>query len=243
MAPDTRRSAVLGSYLWRLLPYARRYRARAAVGLATNVLARVFDLLPMIVVGRIVDTITAAGRTGATVPAGTFVLWGLGILSTFLGLAVFQSGSDYAWDSLAQKMRHDLRVSLYEHLQRLDVAYFEDRQTGDLMGVLSNDVDNLENFFSDATTSIVRITITLLGTYGFLLWLDWRLAALLFAPLPLAVDAVRFFATKVQPQYRRTREAVGAINSVFENNLQGIGVIQAYTAEAHQADRVRLRSV
>jgi ATP-binding cassette subfamily B protein len=224
------------------VPYARPYKARIAVGLVTNVLARVFDLLPMVVVGRIVDAIAAAGRTGARVPAATFVLWGLGILGTFLGLAVFQSASDYAWDTLAQKIRHDIRVHLYEHLQRLDVAYFEDRQAGDLMGVLSNDVDNLENFFSDATTSVVRIVITFLGTYGFLLWLDWRLALLLFAPLPFAVVAVRFFATKVQPQYRRARQAVGAINSILENNLQGIGVIQAYTAEDHQAERVSQRS-
>jgi ATP-binding cassette subfamily B protein len=103
-------------------------------------------------------------------------------------------------------------------------------------------VDNLENFFSDATTSIIRIIITFAGIYGFLLWLDWRLALLRFAPLPFAVVAVRFFATRVQPQYRRTRQAVGSINAILENNLQGIGVIQAYTAEDHQAERVSLRS-
>ncbi|NTU60614.1 MAG: ABC transporter ATP-binding protein, partial [Deltaproteobacteria bacterium] len=232
----------MGSSLWRLASYARPYRKRIAVGLVTNVLARVFDLLPMVVVGHAVDRITVSLRTGAVIAPSTFVLFGFAVLFTFLGLAVFQSTSDYAWDTFAQKIRHDLRVRLYEHLQRLDVAFFEDRQTGDLMGVLSNDVDNLENFFSDATTSIVRIFITFVGVYGFLLWLDWRLALLLFAPLPFAVFAIRFFATRVQPQYRRTRQAVGSINSIFENNIQGVGVIQAYTAEAEQADRVRRRS-
>jgi ATP-binding cassette subfamily B protein len=212
-----------------------------AFGLGTNVLARFFDLLPMVVVGRVVDAITAASARGSG-GAGEFVVYGLTVLGTFAGLAVFQSSSDYAWDTLAQKVRHDLRVRLYEHLQRLDLAFFEDRQTGDLMAVLSNDVDNLENFFSDATTSVVRIVITFLGTYGFLLWLDWRLALLLFAPLPFAIVAVRFFATRVQPQYRRTRQAVGAINSILETNLQGMGVIQAYTAESQQAERVRHQS-
>ncbi len=236
------RHPVFGLHLWRLLPFLAPYRARVAAGLATNVLARFFDLLPMLVVGRVVDAIAAAGAVGG-VGSRAFLGYGAAVLGTFAGLALFQSISDYAWDTLAQKVRHDLRVRLYEHLQTLEAAFFEERQTGDLMAVLSGDVDNLENFFSDATTSLVRIAITFLGTYGFLLWLDWRLAALLFVPLPFAVLAVRFFATRVQPQYRRTRQAVGAINSVLENNLQGIAVIQAYTAEAQQAARVAEQSV
>jgi ATP-binding cassette, subfamily B, bacterial len=236
----TAASATLGNRLWELLlPHLAPYRVRIGLGLATNVAARLFDLLPMVVAGRLVDAITRAGTNGGRVESGVFVGYGLAVLGTFLGLALFKSASDYAWDGLAQRVRHDLRVKLYEHLQRLDVAFFEDRQAGDLISVLSNDIDNLENFLSDATTSVVRIAITFVGIYGFLLWLDWRLALLLFAPLPIAVGAVRFFATRVQPQYRRTRQAVGAINSIIENNLQGIGVIQAYTAEEYQARRVR----
>ena len=231
-----------GHYLWQLVPYMAPYRLRAGVGLATNALARLFDLLPMIVTGRVVDAIALSASRNEPLSGYAFVLYGLGVLGSFLGLALFQTSSDYAWDTLAQKVRHDIRVRLYGHMQKLDVAYFEDRQAGDLMSVLSNDVDNLENFLADATTSMVRIVITFVGTYGFLLWLDWRLALLLFAPLPIAVAAVRFFATRVQPQYRRAREAVGAINSIIENNLQGIGVIQAYTAEAYQASRVGAHS-
>ena len=232
---------VLGTALWQLLPYARPYRTRIVVGLLTNVCARFCDLLPMVVVGRVVDVISRAAP-GDAVPVALFVGYGVAVLATFLGLAGFQSASDYAWSSVAQKVRHDLRVRLYSHLQALDVAFFEDRQAGDLMAVLSNDVDNLENFFAEATTSMVRIAITFVGIYGFLVWLDWRLALLLFAPLPFAVVAVRFFATKVAPQYRRARKAVGAINSILENNLQGIGVIQAYTAEAQQQRRVERQS-
>lgn len=239
-APGGAAPSIFGSHLWELLPYAARHWRRAAVGLGTNALARLFDLLPMVLIGRVVDAITASGSAPVTAP--TFVGYGAAVLGTFLGLAAFQASSDYAWDTLAQRVRHDLRVRLYRHLQLLDVSYFEDRQAGDVMSVVSNDVDNLENFLADATTSIVRIVITFVGTYGFLLWLDWRLALLLFAPLPVAVLAVRFFATRVQPQYRKARRAVGEINSILANNLQGIGVIQAYTAEEHQAARVAAQS-
>jgi ATP-binding cassette subfamily B protein len=127
-------------------------------------------------------------------------------------------------------------------LQKLDISFFEDRQTGDLMSVLSSDVDNLERFLADSITSIVRIAITFFGIYSILLWLDWRLALLLFAPLPFVIVAIRFFVTKVAPQYRRARQAVGSMNAILENNIQGMGVIQAYTAQAEQAERINHQS-
>lgn len=237
----------LGRHLWFILPYVRPYRGRVAYGVGANAIARFFDLLPLILIGFLVDDIATAmadpgGFTFNQAAFNSLALYGIGILGTFVGLAFFQTSSDYAWDTLAQKVRHDIRVKLYHHMQRLDVSYFENRQTGDLMSVLSNDVDNLENFIADATTSVIRLVITFVGTYGILFFLSWKLALLLLAPLPFAVFAVQFFSRRVQPQYRRSRDAVGAMNSILENNLQGIGVIQAYTAETHQAERIGVES-
>jgi ATP-binding cassette subfamily B protein len=232
----------LGRSLWRLMRYARPHARRILLGLAANAGARFFDLLPMIVVGRVVDTVSSALRDGQALPGSDFMWAGALVLGTFAGLAVFQSVSDFTLDSAAQKIRHDLRVDLYTHVQKLDVSYFESRQTGDIMAVLAADVDNLERFFSDTTTSIVRLLITFTGIYGILFWLDWHLALLLFAPMPVAVWAVRFFATRVSPQYRKARKAVGDINSILENNLQGMPVIQAYSAQDHQTGRIRQRS-
>ncbi|MCA1820159.1 MAG: hypothetical protein LC620_08965, partial [Halobacteriales archaeon] len=226
--------------LWRILPFLRPYKGRMAVGLATNGMARLFDLLPMLIVGFIVDRIQKKGFDAFA--AQDMAWFGAAVFGTFLGLAVFQSLSDYCWDTLAQKVRHDLRMNLYAHLQRLDVAYFEERQAGDIMSVLSSDVDNLENFLSDATTSMVRLVVTFVGVYAFLAFLDWHLALLLFAPLPIGVLVVRVFVRRIQPEYRRSRKAVGDMNALLENNLQGIPVIQAYTAEAHQEERMTARS-
>lgn len=244
--PDTERdrtenrSSALGTHLWKIFPFVAPYKVRIGIGLALNATARLFDLLPMVIIGWVVDTITSQGAIG--VVTDRLFWFGMAILGTYLGLAVFQSLSDYCLDSMAQKVRHDLRLAIYDHMQRLDAGFFEERQTGDLLAVASNDVDNLEHFFSDVTTSMVRLMITFLGVYGFLFWLDWRLALLLLAPLPFAVLAVRFFATRVQPKYRKARQAVGEINSILENNIRGIGVIQAFTAEQEQLARVSSRS-
>lgn len=239
LAPDNAQQAArtLGHHLWEIMPFVRPYRRQAYLGLVTNVLARAFDLLPLVIVGKVVD-LMATGERDYRI----YAAYGAVVLLTFVLLALFQSHSDYVWSKIAQDVRHDIRVRLYSHLQTLEAAFFEDRQAGELMSVVSNDVDNLENFLSDATTSIVRIVITFVGTYGILFWLDWRLALLLFIPLPFVVVVVRFFATSIQPRYRKARQAVGDINSVIENNLQGMGVIQAYTAEGAQAERVSSRS-
>ncbi|TVM18001.1 ABC transporter ATP-binding protein [Oceanidesulfovibrio indonesiensis] len=232
-------SLLFGKHLWRIFAFAKPYRQRIGLGLVLNAFARFFDLLPLIIVGRVVDAINAAVEGTRAIAPEDFLVYGGIVLGTFLCLALFQSSSDYLLDSMAQKVRHDLRTKLYEHLQTLDIAFFEERQTGDILAVVSNDVDNLERFFSDVTTSMVRLVITFVGTFGFLFYLDWRLALLLITPLPFAFFAVRFFATRVSPQYRAARQAVGSINSMLENNIQGMGVIQAYTAESHQAERIR----
>ncbi|MGB0653726.1 MAG: ABC transporter ATP-binding protein [Thermoplasmatota archaeon] len=239
-APRETKDTIAGRDLWRLVPYVKPYKGHVAVGLTTNGLARLFDLLPLVLIGFLVDEIRSSSVGDVGVEG--FLLYGALILGTFAGLALFQTVSDYAWGALAQRVRHDLRMGLYGHLQTLDVSYFEERQTGDLMAVVSNDVDNLENFLADATTSIVRLVVTFFGIFGILLWMDWRLALLLFAPLPLAVFAIRFFAKRVQPQFRRAREAVGSMNSILENNLQGMPVIQAYTAERAQHDQLSVQS-
>lgn len=226
-----------GRHVWAVYGFLRPYRKSLAAGLSLNVLARACDLLPLALAGRIID----AAAAGVAAPK-TYGLFALAVLGAFVFLALFQSGSDYVLAAMAQKARHDIRLALYGHLQTLDPAFFEDRQTGDIMSVVVGDVDTLETFLTDASTSIIRVAVTFLGIYGYLFFLEWRLALVLFAPLPLAVFAVRRFVTRVQPRYRAARKAVGAIAGLLENNIAGMGVIQAYTAEKRLLATVAARS-
>ncbi|MFZ5426551.1 MAG: ABC transporter ATP-binding protein [Thermodesulfobacteriota bacterium] len=221
----------------KLLPFVAPYRKRFILGLVTNAGARACDLIPMVIVGRAVDAITAA-RSGLAPGLDDLVVYGAAVLASFVALAAFQSVSDYALDSMAQHVRHDLRNALYAHLQKQDMHFFEERQSGDLLNVVSSDVDNLENFLADASTSTIRLVITFLGTFAVLFWIDWRLALLLMAPMPFAFAAVRTFSTRIRPRYREARKAVGQVAAIIGNNLRGMGVIQAFTAEEDQARRV-----
>lgn len=230
---------VLGRQLWRIVPLVKPYWRRFSLGVVGNGVARVFDLVPFIIIGIFVDALNDARTDGTALPTTwEFAQYGLMVLAAFIGLAVFQGLSNYAWETLAQYIQHDLRMGAFDSLLKMEIRYFEDRQSGDLMSVLSSDVNQLENFLSDSTTSIIRMVVTFGGVFAVLMWMSWKLAIILFMPMLLIVPGVYYFSTRVQSKYRRSRQSFGDINAVLTNNISGMGVVQAYTAESYELERV-----
>jgi ATP-binding cassette subfamily B protein len=120
----------------------------------------------------------------------------------------------------------------------MEASYFETRQSGNLMSVLSADVAQLEDLVSDASTSIIRIVITFSASFGILFWMSPKLALILFAPLLLILPMVVWFSTRVQRRYKKQRESTGGIVAILENVLSGIIVVQAYNATEYEQSRV-----
>jgi ATP-binding cassette subfamily B protein len=120
----------------------------------------------------------------------------------------------------------------------MEASYYDLRQTGQLMSVLSADVNQLEDVISDASTSIIRIVVTFGTALLILSLMSWKLAAVLFTPLLFIVPLVYLFSTRVQRKYRQQRESTGDITAVLENIISGIGVVQAYNAQEWEAKRV-----
>lgn len=227
----------LPPWLRLLAGYASMYRTRVAVGIGCSTAARVCDLLPMIIAGYAVNHITSSpdGATG-------FLAYGLAVFCAFGGLAIFQSSSDYLLAAVAQCIRHDIRMKLFAKILSVDTEFIDARSKGDLLSVVTNDVDVLNVFFSETIANLVRVVISFAGTYGYLFWLDARLALILAFPLPLAFLAMRLFSRRVQPQYLTSRRAVGRFAGTLENSLQGIPVLRAYCAEQAETDRLKKES-
>ena len=225
---------ILGRQLWRILPYIKPYRKRFALGILSNAGARACDLLPFVAMGLLTDAILS----GEIEKIEEFAFYGILILSSFTGLAIFQGISNYCWETLAQYLQHDIRMAAFDSLIKMEIRYFEDRQTGDIMSVLSADVNQLENFLSDASTSMIRIVITFSTAFAILVWMSWKLALILFIPIVIIMPLIYFFSTRVQKKYRESRQSFGDINAVLSNNISGMGVVQAYNAEIYEANRV-----
>tara|TARA_A100001037_G_scaffold93_1_gene103 strand:- start:1529 stop:3250 length:1722 start_codon:yes stop_codon:yes gene_type:complete len=215
--------------------------------------ARIFDLVPFVFIGFAVDyyngNMDSGGRLGELraliddfflnyIVDDQALTYGVLIFLGFAGLAIFQGLSDYCWQTLGYKVQHDLRMNATQSLIRMEASYYDLRQTGVLMSVLSSDVNQLEDVISDSSTSIIRIFTTFITAFVILMMISWKLTAVLFGPLVLIFPMVYLFSTRVQRKYRKQRESTGGINAVLENVISGISVVQAYNAQEWETSRV-----
>lgn len=235
--PKRKENFISPKWIIPLWQFTRGHRKTAVFGITASVLARVFDLLPMVLAGAAVNILSSG-----TADSNNMALYGAAVLMSFTGLALFQSCSDYLLTLVAQSVRHHIRISLFSHILSIETAELESRSKGDLISVVTNDVDVLNAFFSETLANIVRVVISFAGTYGYLIWLDVRLALILIFPLPLAFFAMSVFSRKVQPRYLQSRQAVGQFSGMLENSLQGIDVLQAYCAENSEISRLEKES-
>ena len=247
---------VVGRKIWRIVPYLKRYWKRAAGGVAANAAARAFDLIPFIVIGMAADWYQSGTFTSSTIqslvssshlpevgPIGSVEIgFGLLILVSFTFLAVFQGISEYMWQSTAYMVQHDIRMDATTSLMAMEASYFETRQTGNLMSVLSADVAQLEDVVSDSSTSIIRIIITFSAAFAIMFWMSPTLSLILGIPLILVIPMVIWFSTRIQPRYRKQRESTGGIVGILENVLAGIVTVQAYNASDFERARVERES-
>ena len=247
---------IVGRKIWRIVPYIKRYWRRAVGGVAANAAARAFDLIPFIAIGMAADYYRDKTFTDSTIErlvtsdvfpslgpiAPVEFAFGMLILVSFSFLAVFQGISEYLWQSTAYKVQHDIRMDATTSLMAMEASYFETRQTGNLMSVLSADVAQLEDIVSDSSTSIIRIAITFTTAFAIMFWMSSTLALILFIPLVLVIPMVVWFSTRVQRRYRKQRESTGGIVAILEGVLTGIGTVQAFNASDFERSRVERES-
>lgn len=237
---------VVGRKIWRIFPYVMRYWKLALGGLIANAGARASDLLPFLTIGWAAD-FYASGTFNPSwlenyIGSSPYLGFGIIIFMCFALLAFFQGASNFLWQATSYNSQHDIRMDAARSLINMEASYFEDRQTGNLMSVLSADISLLEDVISDASTSIVRITITFAMAAILLSFMSVKLTLMLFSPLVLIIPMVIWFATRVQRRYRKQRESTGSIVAILENVLGGITVMQAYNAQDFEKLRVNKES-
>jgi ATP-binding cassette, subfamily B, bacterial len=229
--------------LSRLWHYAKPYRARIVSAVTWSVLNKAMDIAPPFLIGMAVDVVVrrddsflaslGVGDPRAqliVLAAITFVVWALESLFEYL--------QAIAWRNLAQTVQHDVRIDTYSHVQRLEVGYFENRRSGDLMAVLNDDVNQLERFLDIGANEVIQLftTVVLIGIAFFVI--APSVAWLAFVPVPIIIWGSFRFQHRIEPKYAVVREQAAAINSLLANNLGGIATIKAFTAEPRESVRV-----
>jgi len=230
--------------LWR---YATAHRLPIARATIWSILNKTFDNAPPILIGAAIDIVVRQEgsvlasfgieepRTQVVVLAVlTFVIWALESLFEYL--------LHVEWRNLAQAIQHDLRIDAYSHMQHLEMQYFEDRNTGDLMAVLNDDVNQLERFLDNGANEILQVLTTAILIGGIFFYLAPGIAWLAFSPVPIILWGSFVFQRKLEPRYAAVREQAAMVNSELSNNLGGIATIKSFTAEDHEVERISAES-
>lgn len=233
--------------LTRLLKYGRVYRSQIWSAAACSVLNKIFDLAPPVLIGAAVDIVVKRQDSLIAALGITDVfqqLVALSIMSAIIwGLeSVFEYAYARLWRNLAQTMQHDLRLDAYQHLQNLELAYFEDRSTGELMSILNDDINQLERFLNGGANDILQVitTVVIISSAFFILAPTVGWMAML--PIPFIIWGAVAFQKKLAPFYATVREKVSFLNGRLANNLSGMVTIKSFTAEEFEAQQVRTDS-
>ncbi len=132
----------------------------------------------------------------------------------------------------------DVRNHIYEHLQRLSLRFYEDKQTGQLMSRIVNDTDLFEQLIAHAVPDVIVNLLTLIGVSLVLFNINWQLALLSIAPIPLVIVSLRYYARYVRPAFRARQRELGNLNAILNDSISGIREIKAFTREEEEAQRV-----
>jgi ATP-binding cassette subfamily B protein len=132
----------------------------------------------------------------------------------------------------------DVRSKVYEHLQRLSLRFYEDKQTGQLMSRLVNDTDLIEHLVSHAVPDMIANSLMLVGVLAILANMNWQLTLLSIIPVPMIVLAMQGFTKYVRPAFRTQQVELGELNAAINDNISGVREIKAFTSEKEESSRV-----
>ena len=231
------------SPLSRLLKYMQPHKSTVRLASICSVLNKIWDLAPPLLIGLAVDIVVLKENSylagfGFANPMQqliflsvlTFAIWGLESL--------FEYFFAILWRNLAQTVQHEMRVETFQHLQKQGSGWFDQRQKGDLLAILNDDVNQLERFLDKGANDILQVATTVVIVSAVFLIISWKVALFAVLPIPIILWGSFRYQKSLEPRYAEVRHAAGQMNALLENDLSGMTTIQSFTAEARETRRV-----
>jgi len=219
-----------------IFTYARRYTWSLVVTAVSMLVLVGIQLLIPWIVKLLVANVT--GPTASVENMGYVTKLAIIVLIAYIGRAGLQFVRSYVAHVAGWGVVADVRKYIYEHMQRLSLRFYEDKQVGQLMSNVVNDTDLFEQLIAHAIPDVVVNVVTLFGVTAVLLGLNWELTLLSTIPIPLVILSLQIYAKRVRPAFRNRQKELGNLNALLNDNLSGIREIKAFTREEDEAKRV-----
>ncbi|QLH79107.1 ABC transporter ATP-binding protein [Halosimplex rubrum] len=219
-----------------------------AVAVAMNLVARLSALVPALVLGTAIDAVF--NETGAydlplvpaswipNQPEAQFWFSVSLIVAAFVLTAVCTWAQGITSDVFAHRSLHAVRVDTFRRMQELDMAFFDEQETGEAMSILNQDATNLERFLDQALKNGTRLIIMVLAIGGLLLWINWQLALVTLVAVPVMALFTWWFSRTVAPRYDAVRSSIGDLNTRLENSIGGMQLVKTANTEEFETERV-----
>ena len=217
--------------LWRSMRLLKPYWHMAAGGLISLLIATG----AMLVVPRLSQTIIDQGITQGN---ARLILW---LSLAMVGLAMLRAVFQFAQGALAartaQGIAFDLRNALYEKIQSLSFSYHDQVQTGQLLTRATSDVEILQRFVGQGSVMFLSAVLMMFGAMVLLFTLNWRLALVMVAVIPVTFGLFGLFARRAMPLFKEVQARLSRLNVVLQENLRGWRVVKAFAREEHEGER------
>lgn len=228
----------------RLVAYMRPHRPTIRLAAFCSVFNKFWDLAPPLLIGLAVDVVVQREESflaglGLVDPwhqlvllsALTFIIWGLeSLFEFFYGVL---------WRNLAQTVQHQMRLDTFSHVQGQSMSWFDERQKGDILAILNDDINQLERFLDKGANDLLQVTTTVIVVGAVFLAISWQVAVFAVLPIPVIVWGSFRYQRNLEPKYAEVRAAAGKMNALLENDLSGMATVQSFTAETHELERVK----
>ncbi|HEV8535387.1 MAG TPA: ABC transporter ATP-binding protein [Candidatus Limnocylindria bacterium] len=218
----------------RLLGYLRSYRGLVIVALAILLGLSLADVAPPIIAKFIVDTAIAPAVSGEIPASEGFARLGpLGLI--YVAVLLASSAFRYAQSMLAsyvgQNAMYDLRVGLFRHLEGLSLSFFDRNPVGRLMTRITNDIDALTDMVTQGVVAIFGDVFVIVVIAIVLVILDWRLALVTLAAVPILIAMTMYFRRMMRESFRAIRIRLARVNAYLNENISGMAILQLFTRE------------
>ncbi|MFP4549727.1 MAG: ABC transporter ATP-binding protein [Spirochaetales bacterium] len=221
--------------LRRLMPYLRRHRGAFFAAVFSMI---GFDLLAQTIplaIGYVTDVIYRDIKEPGTLELLYLVCGGVVVIGLLRGILIHLFVRNF-W-RLAESVVRDVRNTLYDKLQHLPLSFYDRSRTGDLMSRVTYDIQVIRNFVAFGIEHRMRIILISLTVFSIMLWQDWRLALAVFVFVPIFFVIILWFSKRMRRAVVKQQQQMGRLNARIQENLTGIRVVKAFTAEEREKAR------
>lgn len=215
--------------LLRLIFFARKYWLRLSLAFLSLLIATAANLVIPRILGDSIDTLLSQGERSLLIVAALTILGA----SIVRGISAY--GNSYLGESASQNIAYDIRNAIFDRLQRLSFSYHDSSQTGQLMSRATADVEAIRMFFSRGLLGIAQSFMLFIGISYLLISMDWKLALLTLAFLPVIGWRAVTVSNHLRPIWLKIQQLMATLGIILQENLTGIRIVKAFSRQREES--------